>query len=118
MVEHDVRWYLDNAVSLSLKAFVVKFGFQEKARANNRYRNILESHAFKSCAFQRDLISEFEIWKGGTFERSFWAGMALNEKKQQTEALLESDGYDTAAHFSLQASSELRRTHSSNNQST
>lgn len=117
MIEHDVKWCLDNAASLSLKAFAVEYGFREKARANSRYKNILESRAFKSCPFQSELIREFEIWKGSTLERSFWAEIALNAKKQQVETLLESDGYDTAAHFSLQASLELR-TRSSKDQPT
>ncbi|CEP18334.1 hypothetical protein [Parasitella parasitica] len=116
MAENEMEWCLDNAASLSLKAFAVEFGFQEKSRANNCYKNILKSHAFKSCPFQSKLIDQFESWKGSTFERTFWNEMALNGKRQRTEALLESDAYDTAAHFSLRASSELRATRSSNDQ--
>ncbi|GAN03945.1 hypothetical protein MAM1_0051c03401 [Mucor ambiguus] len=99
MADLEVKWCLDNAESLSLKAFAVEFGYQQKGRANNR-----------------KLIHQFETWRGSTFESSFWAEIALNGKKQQTETLLHSDGYDTAAHFSLQASLELRRTRSSDNQ--
>lgn len=109
----DLAWCLGNTKTLSLESFATKFGYQDKNKANNRYKDILTSIAFKNNASVDYLFNAFENWKGSTFEKSFWEQVALNQKKRQIGAILQEDGYETASHFSLQAASELR-TRSSN----
>lgn len=93
---------------LSLEVFAQKFGYKNKCNANNRYNDILHSDKFSSCDQIRQLIDNFQKYKGTAKEEAFWKRMELEEKELEVQHELELDGLENAKHFGLNAGLILR----------
>lgn len=106
--ETDLDWALRNAHMLSLEVFAQKFGYKNKRNANNRYNDILHSDRFSSCDQIRQLIDNFQKYKGTAKEEAFWKRMELEEKKLEVQHELELDGLENVKHFGLNAGFILR----------
>jgi hypothetical protein len=104
----DAQWCVDNKEQLTCKRFIEHHGLLEKAKAIQRYRNIIKTYLPDSSS---RLKSELESWKQTADWSEFW----MQKRRQLAKLATHKACLDYATNVLHTETASITDQHSSNN---